>query len=314
MLSRYQAAWLACILLACGLLSSSWLLCGQVYHATSSSVDPEMPCQSADKLSRELTHRRDTPLPMGQFRGRGRNFRPFPSRSEFPTWTNPENFEKDVFTFARIRYTPHYHRGWDADYPDADWNLSWRLQQLTSLRVNPESVVIELTDPKLQDYPFLFLSAPYSVRFTDDEIVALRRHLLNGGFMMVDEFWGTIQWDYFCDQLTRLFPEFKPRPLSIDHEIFHMVYDFKEFPQATAIHFWQQGFSYHPVPGTETDHEPHFFGLFDKSDRMMILLCHNNDLCDGWEREGEDKEFFERFSVRNSFPMGINIITYAMTH
>jgi len=47
---------------------------------------------------------------------------------------------------------------------------------------------------------------------------------------------------------------------------------------------------------------------------MMVLLCHNNDLVDGWEREGEDEEFFLRFSVRQSYPMGINIITYAMTH
>ena len=131
---------------------------------------------------------------------------------------------------------------------------------------------------------------------------------------MADEFFGTIQWDSFYRQLKRVFPEYEPRELSLAHEIFHIVYDFKELPQATAIHFWQQGYTYHPVPGTELDHAPHFFGLFDKSDRMMMLICHNNDLCDGWEREGEDKEFFERFSIRCSYPMGINIITYAMTH
>lgn len=246
----------------------------------------------------------------------GRSWRPsrIPDRSEFPTWENDRDFAKDVFTFARVRYTPHYFRGWDADYPDADWNLSLRLQQMTSLKVNPNPVVIELTDPSLSDYPFLFLSAPYSVIFTDEEVLALRRHLHRGGFMMVDEFWGTIQWDHFYRQLKRVLPECEPRALSIDHEIFHNVYQFKEFPQATAIHFWQQGYTYHPVPGTERDHAPHFFGLFDRDGRMMVLLCHNNDICDGWEREGEDKEFFERFSVRCSFPMGINIITYAMTH
>ena len=246
--------------------------------------------------------------------GRGWRGRSVPDRSEFPTWENKPGFERDVFTFARIRYTPHYHRGWDADYPDADWNLSLRLQQMTSLQVNPNSVVIELTDPSLYDYPFIFLSAPYSIIYTDAEAAALRRYLLNGGFMMCDEFWGTIQWAHFYQQMKRVLPECEPRELSLSHEIFHNVYDFKEFPQATAIHFWQQGFTYHPVAGTERDHSPHFYGLFDKDDRMMVLLCHNNDLCDGWEREGEDREFFERFSVKCSFPMGINIITYAMTH
>ncbi len=246
--------------------------------------------------------------------GRGWRGRAVPDRSEFPTWENKAGFERDVFTFARIRYTPHYHRGWDADYPDADWNLSLRLQQMTSLQVNPNSVVIELTDPSLNDYPFIFLSAPYSVIYTDAEAAALRRFLLNGGFMMCDEFWGTIQWAHFYQQMKRVLPECEPRELPLSHEIFHNVYDFDELPQATAIHFWQQGFTYHPVAGTERDHAPHFYGLFDKADRMMVLLCHNNDLCDGWEREGEDREFFERFSVKCSFPMGINIITYAMTH
>jgi Domain of unknown function (DUF4159) len=246
--------------------------------------------------------------------GRGWRGSAVPDRSEFPTWEIQSDFERDVFTFARIRYTPYYHRGWDADYPDADWNLSLRLQQMTSLQVNPNSVVIELTDPSLYDYPFVFMSAPYSVIYTESEVVALRRYLLNGGFLMCDEFWGTIQWAHFYQQMKRVLPECEPRELPLCHEIFHNVYDFKELPQATAIHFWQQGFTYHPVAGTERDHSPHFYGLFDNSDRMMVLLCHNNDLCDGWEREGEDREFFKRFSVKCSFPMGINIITYAMTH
>jgi len=240
--------------------------------------------------------------------------RPVPARSDFPTWDINPQFKSDVFTFARVRYTPHYHRGWDADYPDADWNFSLRLQQLTSLKVNPDSVVVELTDPQLFDYPFIFLSAPYSVIYTEPEVQSLRRYLLNGGFMMVDEFWGTIQWDHFYRQMKRVLPECEPQELTIDHDIFHCVFDFKEFPQATAIHFWQQGYTYHPVPGTELDHSPHFYGLLDRAGRMMVLLCHNNDLCDGWEREGEDKEFFERFSVKCSYPMGVNIVTYAMTH
>lgn len=247
--------------------------------------------------------------------GRGSFRQPVvPDRSEFPTWENDPDFESDVFTFARIRYTPHSFRGWDGDYPDADWNISLRLQQLTSLDVNPNPVVLNLTDSNLLDYPFIFLIAPQSVVFTEPEVVALRRYLSNGGFLMVDEFWGTEQWDHFYWQMKRVLPDREPRELSLDHEIFHNVYDFDFKPQATAIHFWRQGYSYHPVPGIENDHEPHYFGIFDQSDRMMVLLCHNNDLVDGWEREGEDEEFFRKFSVRQSYPMGINIITYAMTH
>ncbi|MFT4589298.1 MAG: hypothetical protein ACI8QF_003411, partial [Limisphaerales bacterium] len=42
--------------------------------------------------------------------------------------------------------------------------------------------------------------------------------------------------------------------------------------------------------------------------------CHNNDLADGWEREGENLEYYKRYSERWSYPMGVNIIAYAMSH
>jgi hypothetical protein len=246
-------------------------------------------------------------------RGRYRQ-RPIPDRSEFPMWENDPEFKDDVFTFARIRYTPHYFRAWDGDYPEADWNISYRLQQLTSIKVNPYPAVIELTDPELYEYPFIFIIAPRSVIFTDDEALALRKYLLNGGFLMVDEFWGKEQWDHFYIQLKRVLPDHEPRELSLDHEIFHNVFDLKEKPQVTAIHFWRQGLKYHPVAGIEQDPDPHFYGIFDRKGRMMALLCHNNDLVDGWEREGEDEAFFRQYSEKFSFPMGINIFFYAMTH
>lgn len=229
-------------------------------------------------------------------------------------WENDPTFKEDIFTFVRIRYIPHYRRGWDGDFPEADWNISYRLQELTSLKVNPNPIVLELTDPELFEYPFIFIIAPRSVIFSDAEAKALRKYLLNGGFLMVDEFWGTYQWDHFYLELKKVFPELEPVELTLDHPIFHNVYDLKHLPQTTAIHFWQQGYTYHPVPGTELDHSPHYFGLFDKKGRMMAILCYNNDLVDGWEREGDDHEFFKQFSERNSYPMGINIIFYAMTH
>jgi hypothetical protein len=240
-------------------------------------------------------------------------------RSQFPMWEVPAKFKDDVFTFVRIKTTPYGNRSsnrdWTADYPDADYYFSWRLHQLTTIQVDPNPQVLELTDPRLLDHPFVFLAAPQSVNFSQPEIEALRAYLLNGGFMMCDEFFGTVQWGLFYRQLKRVFPELEPVELDLSHEIFHTVYDFDFVPQVTAIHFWQRyGITYHPVLGTEVDHEPHFFGLHDEHGRMMMLICHNNDLQDGWEREGEDKEFFDLFSVKQSYPMGINIVTYALTH
>src|SRR6478735_10678932 len=72
---------------------------------------------------------------------------------ETPTWTNPKGFEKDVFTFVRIRYGtggrgrrfhPYGRKRWATDFPDADLNLSYRLQQMTSMKVDPSGRVLEI--------------------------------------------------------------------------------------------------------------------------------------------------------------------------
>ena len=65
-----------------------------------------------------------------------------------PVWTNPPGFEKDVFTFVRVRRdSGGFARGapWSTDAPDSDLNLSYRLQQMTSLKVNPDGRFLRLT-------------------------------------------------------------------------------------------------------------------------------------------------------------------------
>jgi hypothetical protein len=61
-------------------------------------------------------------------------------------------------------------------------------------------------------------------------------------------------------------------------------------------------------------HESHYRALFDDRGRMMMIICHNTDLGDGWEREGVDPGYFAEYSERLAYPMGINILVYAMTH
>lgn len=249
----------------------------------------------------------------------GRFRRRAPDRSEYRQWENPDGFKQDVFTFVRVQYDSWgYSRrggGWANDYPDCDWNFSARVEQLTSLKVDPNGRVVRLTDPELFDYPFIYMSNINRMALSDEEVAALRRYLLNGGFLMADDFWAPAAWQNVREQMLRVFPNRAPRELSLDHEIFHIVYDLKQKPQVPSIFAWRQGdmFEYwHGDP--EGDEDPHFWALFDDNGRMMALLCHNNDIGDGWEREGENAEYFRRFSEKFSYPLGINIITYAMMH
>lgn len=239
-------------------------------------------------------------------------------RNGVPQWETHPGFEKDVFTFARVRYSDGYGGGWRGgkwrvDYPDSDLNFSLRLQQLTSLKVNPDPVVVELTDPTLFDYPFLYMIEPGNLLFDEEEVLALRRYLTNGGFLMVDDFWGDDEWLNFYLQIKRVFPEREPQEVPLEHEIFHCVYELKEKPQVPSIHAFYGGGRFEGRWGSDTS-QAYYKAIYDDAGRIMVFICHNTDLGDGWEREGENHEYFEEYAVKKSYPLGINIVTYAMTH
>ena len=254
------------------------------------------------------------PFAHAQFGFRGE--RPMPDRSEFPMWESAAGFKSDVFCFARIKYSSSYGgrgSGWKNDYPDSDWNFSYRLQQMTSMQVDPNAKLLELTDPELFDYPFVFINGVGRLEFSTDEAECLRKYLMNGGFMMVDDFWGEEEWDNMKFEMEKVFPHQTPIDLPYEHPIFHLVYDLSQKPQVPDIRTWRAGRTVedHGTPG---DTRPHFMAYHDAHNRVVALLCHNNDLGDGWEREGENHDYFMSYSVPWSYPMGINIIVYAMTH
>ncbi|MFN9604569.1 MAG: DUF4159 domain-containing protein [Planctomycetota bacterium] len=241
-------------------------------------------------------------------------------RGDVPSWQVDPKFVKDTFTFVRIRYDSNPYRrgyGWATDFRDSELNFSLRLQQLTTLKVNPEPIVLQLTDPRLFDYPFIYIIEPGALMFHPEEVTALRRYLLRGGFLLVDDFWGDDEYENFYQEIKRVFPDREPQEVPLEHEIFHCVYDLKEKPQLHSIYAaWQgrqSGVFWEYRPGSDTS-IPHYRAIYDDAGRIMVFICHNTDLGDGWEREGEDPWYFEEFSVKKAYPMGINIVTYAMTH
>ena len=261
-------------------------------------------------------------------------------RRGVPDWQVAPAFEHDVFTFVRIEYDSgggYWDGGgrrggrgrggwggrggrgggdWSTDYPDSDLNFAYRLHQLTAMEVNPEGKILRLTDPELFHYPFIYIVEPGNLTFREDEVEALRTYLLNGGFLMVDDFWGDGEWYNFRDEMRRVFPNREPEELPVSHDIFRAVFDLKEKPQIPSIMHALQGRSRGITwqdhgPGSKT---PHFRALFDDDGRMMAIICHNTDLGDGWEEEGVDEWYFHEFSETKAYPMGINIVFYAMTH
>ena len=242
--------------------------------------------------------------------------------SDFPTWPVSQELPNDVFTFARVRYRSYGGQGgwrrsakWMTDYPDADLNFSYRLQQLTSLEVNPKGVVVDIEAEQLQHYPFVYLIEPGNIELSAEEAKILREYLLNGGFMMVDDVWGDEEWQTFAVALEQIFPDREPKELPLEHEIFHMVFPLKVKPQIPSVGHAMAGralgITHEGKPGSET---PHYRAIFDDQERVVMLICHNTDLGDGWEEEGTDPWYFREFSEKYAYPLGINIIFYALTH
>ena len=260
----------------------------------------------------------------GQFPGpgnrsfRGRGPRSSTERGNVPEWQLAPGFSSDSFTFVRIKYRSTEDRSsyaWWTDYPDADLNLSWRLHQMTSLNVDPHGKVIELLDPDLFRYPFAFMSGVPAIIMDDVEVKTLRRYLLGGGFVMVDDFWGEENWDHFYSEvIKRVFPELEPVELQLTHPIFHCVFELKEKPQIPNVYHAMQYRGTGITWEVEDGQTPHYRGISDSQGRLIMLICHNTDLGDGWEEEGTDPYYFAEFSEPKAYPLGINIIFYVMTH
>lgn len=264
-----------------------------------------------------------------QFRGGGRWRRGYEIRDpellreqeEMEKALNPE-FRQDVFTFPRLKFQADRDwrfgggRLWDDDAPEADLNLIFRLHEVTSLKVRPGLNFIDITTAELAQYPFVYLASAGRAVLTDEEITSLRNYLLNGGFIMADDFWGDDQWEHLHEQLQRVFPNREPVEIGLNDRIFHTVYDFKKQPQIPSVGaYMRTGQSYDPGwPYEEKNHEPHYYALYDDKKRMIALLCHNNHYGDGWEHEGDDESYFDKFSEPMGYPMLINILVYTMTH
>lgn len=254
--------------------------------------------------------------------------------TDTPSWTNVPGFEKDVFTFARVIFQSEEavgrgrgfgsRLGWWVDYPDADLNLSYRLQQLTSIRTDPDARVLKLTHPDLFDYPLLYMEHTGYMLLSEAEVGVLGRYLNSGGALFVNDFWSEQEWNGFAAQIERVLPNRTWHDLGTNHPIFHCVYDLRgpmHRLRVPTMQFWNEDFDAsdpqsqpHRVYRGDGSDEMRVRAIYDAVGRIIILAIHNSDVSDGWEREGENDVYFRRYSEKVAYPLAINIIFYFMTH
>ena len=228
------------------------------------------------------------------------------------------------FNFCRAAYTSGRReaggQGWSTDYPDAELNFSIRLSELTKTRVSkdthgqPEHLVVRLTEDALYQCPYLHMEDVGTASLTEAEVQGLRRFLLKGGFLWADDYWGTYAMHNWLSQLARVLPpsEYPVQDIPLDHPIFKSMFEVKTLPQIPSIQFWRTSGGGTSERGSDST-TPTVRGVIDRHGNVIVLMTHNTDISDAWEREGEDPRFFYKFSP-DGYAVGINVVLYALTH
>ena len=240
-----------------------------------------------------------------------------------PKWATIEDFDGS-FVYCRGYFNSWYNEpggsGWSTDYPGSDNNFSVRLAELTRTHVKfdenrlPNYAVVDLTDPLLYRCPILFMEDVGTASFNDEEVKRLHDFLLKGGFLWVDDFWGSYAWDNWVNQISRVLPpsRFPIADVPMNHSIMHSLYDVRDVPQVPNIGHWRRTGGDTSERGADSA-DVHWRGIHDANGRLMVLMAHNTDIADTWEREGENQDYFSLFSPRG-YAIGVNVILYAMSH
>jgi len=232
------------------------------------------------------------------------------SKETPPTLRRPGSIHEFYFTRAiygsgiASRWTP----SWATDYPKADLQFLIGLKRLTNVDAYDFENAIELDDPNLRRFPFLYVLEVGYMGLTDQEVNGLRDYLLAGGFLMVDDFWGTWQWQNFEMEMQRVLPGLPIVDLPMDHPIFSMFYNIDEIVQVPNVGLGKAGGHTWEYDG----YYPAVRGIFGDDGRLMVAINWNTDLGDAWE--WADDPYYPLMFSTYAYEMGINIILYAMTH
>jgi hypothetical protein len=220
------------------------------------------------------------------------------------------------YAFARIMYhSPHspynqwFGGAWRVDYPEADYNLMEGIHLWAGSSLNLASAPVQIgpTDPKMYDYPFVYMVEPGHIELTNEDAAFLREYLLRGGFLMLDDFHGELEWAHASGEVKKIFPEYEIKDLPITHPIFHSYFDLDQVIQVPGVAALIRGVTYEHGGIT-----PHYRGVEDKNGRLMIFMTFNCDLGDAWEWIN-DPRYPARYGVV-AYKIGMNVIIYAMSH
>jgi Domain of unknown function (DUF4159) len=172
-------------------------------------------------------------------------------------------------------------------------NLIRFCNQTLHTNIAPEEAVVEPGSAALTQYPFVHLTGHGNITFTDAEAKNLRRYLLGGGFLHIDDNYGLDK--YIRPEMKKVMPELDFVELPFSHPIYHQKFAFpKGLPKI------------HEHDGKR----PQGFGLVYKG-RLVCFYSYECDLGNGWEDPEVYKDPVQKHE--EALRMGANLLSYALT-
>ncbi len=232
--------------------------------------------------------------------------------------------DKAEFYWSRLRYTSSGYGesgygygygggfgfgffGWSRDYPKADRQMLMALKRLTRVQMRPTEQVVDLDSDDIFNYPWVYAVQVANWTFTDAEAKRLREYLLKGGFLMVDDFHGTLDWQRFMAGMRQVLPNRPVEELSDNDEIFHVLFDLSERFQVPGEQYVWSGRTYE-----KDGYIPRWRAIRDDKGRIIVAICYNMHLGDAWEW-ADMPQYPEKFASL-AYRVGMNYIIYGMTH
>jgi hypothetical protein len=236
--------------------------------------------------------------------------------------------QRAEFSWSRLSYTTAmggdgyggyggrgYGRGggwqtWGRDYPKADRQFLVALNRLTRINGRSTEQVVSPDSDDIFNYPFVYAVMVHTWTFNDEEAKRMREYLLKGGFLMVDDFHGTEDWENFMTGMRQIFPDANKYPvedLNDKDEIFHVLYDMDDKFQVPGEQYVNSGRTYE-----KDGYVAKWRGIRDEHGRLVVAICHNMHLGDAWEW-ADDPAYPEQFASM-AFRVGLNYVMYSMTH
>lgn len=203
--------------------------------------------------------------------------------------------------------------GWRTDFPRAEENFGIRLGEITPTRVPETPWVVSVGSRELFQCPFVLASDVGTMAISDLEADNLRWYVQKGGVIWADDFWGSESWSQWLAVIAQIMtPGWKVQTPTFDHPIYGMHYQIRKTLQVSNLDHWRGNAQSVSERGEDSPETP-LRVVVDEDGHVVIVMTHNSDIEDTWEREGDDMDYFLQFAPEG-YALGVNVALYALTH